>query len=67
MQKLRENDPGLLLDRKREIRSMGFSQMKVDMFFETSSEAFEGLVELGIIQSAVYQVILAAIEVDGVS
>lgn len=67
MQKLRENDPGLLLDRKREIRSMGFSQMKVDMFFETSSEAFEGLVELGIRQSAVYQVILAAIEVDGVS
>lgn len=67
MQKLRENDPGLLFDRKREIRSMGFSQMKVDMFFETSSEAFEGLVELGIRQSAVYQTILVAIEVDGVS
>lgn len=67
MQKLRENDPGLLLDIKQEIRSMEFSQMKVDMFFETSSKAFEGLVELGIRQSAVYQVILAAIEVDGVS
>lgn len=46
---------------------MEFSQMKLDMFFETSSKAFEGLVELGIRQSAVYQVILAAIEVDGVS
>lgn len=41
--------------------------MKVDMFFETSSKTFEGLVELGIRQSAVYRVILAAIEVDGVS
>lgn len=67
MQKLRENDPGLLFDRKQEIRSMEFSQMKLDMFFETSSKAFEGLVELGIRQSAVYQVILATIEVDGVS
>lgn len=67
MRKLRENDPDLLLDRRQEIRSMEFSQMKVDMFFETSSKAFEGLVELGIRQSAVYQVILAAIEVGGVS
>lgn len=41
--------------------------MKVDMFFETSSKACEGLVALGIRQSAVYQVILAAVEVDGVS
>lgn len=66
MQKWRENNPGLLLDRKQEISSMEYSQMKVDMFFETSSKTFEGLVELDIRQSAVYQVILAAIEVDGV-